>query len=645
MNDPATKLSPKALMGLTVAAMGVVYGDIGTSPLYATRVSFSTGCGVLPSQANILGIISLILWSLILLIAVKYLTLVLRAHNRGEGGILALMALVNRNRSEGARIGFYALLGLFGASLLYGDGLITPAISVLSAVEGLNMGTVPFSPGTIICISLLVLVGLFWMQRHGTQTVGSIFGPVMLVWFAAIATLGLMSIGKAPEVLTALNPYHAVAFFFRNHWQAFVTMGAVFLAVTGGEALYADMGHFGAGPIRLGWFTLVMPALFLNYCGQGAWMLHQLHDPASITTVAGEAVLNQSLIVNLFYRNVPHWALYPMVALATAATVIASQAIISGAFSLTRQAIQLGYCPRQSIVHTSEETIGQVYLPLVNALMLVGTVLLVLGFKNSDSLAGAYGVAVSLTMLITTIFMMAVMRGLWKWNTVLIGAICIPFLLIDLTFFGSNILKIRDGGWVPLAISTAFIIMMTTWYRGRSILGSKMKEAALSINLFINDVTVSKPHRVPGIALFLTGNPDGIPRTLLHNYKHNKILHQKIVLTTIHTVDVPRVAANERTQVTILPEGFYQLNIRYGFSEDPDLSTLLRSLHVEGLDLDPMKITFFLGRETLILVAKHNMYSWRKVLFAFLSRNAWDASKFFRIPPNRVIEVGIQVEL
>ena len=422
-------------------------------------------------------------------------------------------------------------------------------------------------------------------------------------------------------------------------------MGAVFLAVTGGEALYADMGHFGPGPLRLGWFTLVLPALFLNYCGQGAWMLHQLCDPHSVTMANGQAVLNQDLIANLFYRNVPHWALYPIVALATAATVIASQAIISGAFSMTRQAIQLGYFPRLSIIHTSSRQIGQVYLPLVNALMLVGTVLLVLGFKNSDSLAGAYGVAVSLTMLITTVFMIGVMRRLWAWNWIIVCLIAIPFLSLDLTFFGSNMLKVEDGGWVPLTIAVAFIVMMTTWHRGREILRHKMKEAALPIDLFIQDVSNTKPHRVSGVAFFLSGNPNGIPRTLLHNYKHNKILHDKIVLATIHTEEIPHIPDAERTQIKILPEGFYQIIIRYGFSEDPDLSSLLRSLNIEGLDLDPGKVTFFLGRETLILTPRRNMRPWRKILFSFLSRNAWDASKFFRIPPNRVIEVGIQMEL
>jgi len=535
----------RALLGLSIAALGVVYGDIGTSPLYSTRVSFTPGCGVPPTEANILGIISMILWSLFTLISLKYLALVLRADNRGEGGILALMALVNRDRKACKKTLCFVLLGLFGASLLYGDGLITPAISVLSAVEGLNMGTIAFSPHTIIFLSLLVLIALFWVQRRGTQTVGTIFGPVMLVWFTAIAVLGIISIFQAPDILAALNPWHAVKFFINNHWQAFVTMGAIFLAVTGGEALYADMGHFGVGPIRIGWFTLVMPALVLNYCGQGAWMLHQLTDPQSVTLINGQITLNQNLIANLFYRNVPHWAIYPMVALATAATIIASQAIISGAFSMTRQAIQLGYSPRLSIIHTSERQIGQVYLPLVNGLMLVGTVLLVLGFKNSDSLAGAYGVAVSLTMLITTLFMIAVMRRLWHWPRMIILLISVPFLMIDLTFFGSNILKISDGGWVPLAISAGFIIMMTTWYRGREILGQRMADAAIAIDLFINDVAVSKPHRVPGVAVFLTGNPNGIPRTLLHNYKHNKILHNQTVFSTIQTEDIPHVPANE----------------------------------------------------------------------------------------------------
>ncbi|MEI7880052.1 MAG: potassium transporter Kup [bacterium] len=637
--------SKQALLGLTIAALGVVYGDIGTSPLYSTRVSFTPVCGVPPTESNILGIISMILWSLFSLIAIKYLALVLRADNRGEGGILALMALVNQNRKAGKRTLLFVLLGLFGASLLYGDGLITPAISVLSAMEGLNMGIIPFSNHTIIVLSLIVLVALFWMQRRGTQTVGAIFGPVMLIWFTTIAILGIISIFKAPGILAALNPWHAAEFLINNRWQAFVTMGAVFLAVTGGEALYADMGHFGIGPIRLGWFTLVMPALVLNYCGQGAWMLHQLTDPQSVSLINGQITLNQTLIANLFYRNVPHWAIYPMVALATAATIIASQAIISGAFSMTRQAIQLGYCPRLAIIHTSKRQIGQVYLPLVNGLMLLGTVLLVLGFKNSDSLAGAYGVAVSLTMLITTLFMIAVMRRLWHWPRTVVILIAVPFLLMDLTFFGSNILKIADGGWVPLAISIGFIIMMTTWNRGREILGRQMAEAAISIDLFINDVATSQPHRVSGVAVFLTGNPNGIPRTLLHNYKHNKILHKQIVFITIQTEDIPHVPDDERTQVKVLPEGFYQLLIRYGFSEDPDLSTLLKNLKIEGLDLDPMRVTFFLGRETLILVDNKNMRPWRKILFSYLSRNAWDASKFFRIPPNRVIEIGIQVEL
>ena len=638
--------SKQALLGLTIAALGVVYGDIGTSPLYSTRVSFTPVCGVPPTEANILGIISMILWSLFSLIAIKYLALVLRADNRGEGGILALMALVNRDRKAGKRTLLFVFLGLFGASLLYGDGLITPAISVLSAMEGLNMGAIPFSHQTIIVLSLIVLVALFWMQRRGTQTVGAIFGPVMLIWFSTIAILGIISIFKAPGILAALNPWHAAEFLIHNRWQAFVTMGAVFLAVTGGEALYADMGHFGVGPIRLGWFTLVMPALVLNYCGQGAWMLHKLTDPQSVSLINGQITLNQNLIANLFYRNVPHWAIYPVVALATAATIIASQAIISGAFSMTRQAIQLGYCPRLAIIHTSKRQIGQVYLPLVNGLMLLGTVLLVLGFKNSDSLAGAYGVAVSLTMLITTLFMIAVMRRLWHWPRTVVILIAVPFLLMDLTFFGSNILKIADGGWVPLAISVGFIIiMMTTWNRGREILGRQMAEAAISIDLFINDVATSKPHRVSGVAVFLTGNPNGIPRTLLHNYKHNKILHRQIVFITIQTEDIPRVPDSERTRIKVLPEGFYQIQLRYGFSEDPDLSTLLKSLKIEGLDLDPMRVTFFLGRETLILVDNKIMRPWRKILFSYLSRNAWDASKFFRIPPNRVIEIGIQVEL
>lgn len=628
---------------LTLAVLGIVYGDIGTSPLYATRVCFSPGCGVLPDAANILGIVSLILWALLTLITIKYLAIVLRADNHGEGGILALMALVTRSPVVKTR--FYVLIGLFGASLLYGDGLITPAISVLSAVEGLNMGVVLVPPNTIMTIALTALVLLFWMQRHGTQTVGSIFGPVMLVWFAALAILGIVSIIQAPGILAAVNPRHAVAFFIHNRWQAFVTMGAVFLAVTGGETLYADLGHFGVGPIRRGWFCLVMPALMLNYGGQGAWMLNALKDPASVTLVGGHPVLNPDLIANLFYRNVPHWAIYPMVALATLSTIIASQAIISGAFSMTRQAIQLGYFPRLAIVHTSERQIGQVYLPLVNWLMLAGTIVLVLWFGDSESLAGAYGMAVSLTMLITTLLLIAVMRHHWHWPLPAVLLVAVPFLLLDLTFFGSNLLKIADGGWAPLVIAVCFMAIMTTWYRGREILAKRMADAAISIDLFIQDVINTRPHRVPGVAVFLTGNPNGIPRTLLHNFKHNKILHQQIVLLTIRTEDVPHIAEQERVQSTVLPEGFHKLLIRYGFSEDPNLFSILKTVSLGDLNLDPMRITFFLGRETLILGRDQTMRDWRKGLFAYLSRNAWDASKYFRLPPNRVIEIGIQVEL
>ncbi len=634
-----------ALLGLTVAALGVVYGDIGTSPLYSTRVSFSIGCGVPPTEANILGVISMILWSLVILVAIKYLALVLRADNQGEGGILALMALVNRD-TKNRRLALVILfLGLFGASLLYGDGLITPAISVLSAVEGLNMGAASFSEHGIIAISLIVLIGLFWMQRHGTQAVGTVFGPVMAVWFLAIGVLGVVSICHAPAIFAALNPAHAVDFFIINRWQAFVTMGAVFLAVTGGEALYADMGHFGPRPIRLGWYALVLPSLILNYCGQGAWMLHSLQDPSNTVMIDGHLALAPKLIENLFYRNVPHWALYPMVALATAATVIASQAIISGAFSLTRQAIQLGYCPRMSIIHTSNETIGQVYMPVVNWLMLAGTLMLVLGFKNSGSLAGAYGVAVSLTMLITTFLIIAVMRRHWGWAWPVVILATIPFLLLDSAFFGSNMLKITEGGWVPLMIALISIMVMLTWHRGRVILGHKMAEAAVSIDDFLVDVVNTKPLRVPGTAVFLTGNPNGIPRTLLHNFKHNKILHKQIVLLSVRTEDIPAVPRAEQAQVRVLSEGFYQILIRYGFSQDPNIPELLQSITQEGLSLAPMSLTFFLGRETLILTNDRNMRPWRKILFSFLSRNAWDASKFFRIPPNRVIEVGIQVEL
>jgi KUP system potassium uptake protein len=620
----------RRLFALSLAALGVVYGDIGTSPLYAFRLCFNDTN--LPTEASILGVLSLIFWSLVFLITLKYLTLVLRADNRGEGGILALMALIRRSDQPGTARGTRLIVGfgLFGAALLYGDGLITPAISVLSAVEGLQVAT-PALQGWVVPLALVVLIGLFWMQKQGTQRIGTVFGPVMAVWFIVIACLGLRHLVQTPGVLAATSPTYAVAFFAEHRFHAFVTMGTVFLCMTGGEDLYLDMGHFGRLPIRIGWFTLVLPALLLNYFGQGAYLLAHLAEPEPQT--------------QLFYRLAPSWALYPLVALATAATVIASQAVISGAFSLTRQAMQLGYCPRQAIVHTSEATIGQVYLPAVNGMLLVGTVALVLAFRNSDSLAGAYGLAVSMTMLLTTIMLAIFMHRQWRWHPALVALITAPIFTLDTAFFTSNILKIPHGGWVGLTVAVAMFTLMLTWHRGRFLMSRKLSDESLPLEAFLKEAVRHPPLRVPGTAVFLTGNADIVPRTLLHNYKHNKVLHQTIVLLRVKNEEVPRLPDAERVTVERLEAGFVRIVTRYGFSEDPNLAALLGGLKVEGLDLDPMKCTFFLGRETLILGASRNLRPWRKHLYAFLSRNALDASKFFHLPPNRVIEIGVQVEL
>lgn len=632
--EPSSSPHPKRrLFALGLAALGVVYGDIGTSPLYAFRLCFNATTP--PTDASILGVLSLIFWSLASLITLKYLTLVLRADNRGEGGILALMALVRRSdppstddsprTSAGTKL--IVIFGLFGAALLYGDGLITPAISVLSAVEGLQVAA-PNLHGLVVPLALVILIGLFWMQKQGTQRVGTIFGPIMAVWFVVIAWLGLRHIVEMPGVLAAVNPKYAITFFMEHRFHAFVTMGTVFLCLTGGEALYADIGHFGRVPIQIGWYTLVWPALLLNYFGQGAYLLqHPLE------------------VDNLLYRLAPGWALYPLVALATLATVIASQAVISAAFSLTRQAMQLGYCPRQEIIHTSEATIGQVYLPAVNGMLLVGTVALVLGFRNSDSLAGAYGLAVSMTMLLTTIMLAIFMRRQWHWHPALAALLVAPIFALDTAFFTSNILKIPSGGWVGVSVAAAMFTLMITWHRARVLLGRKLARDSLPLETFLQEAIRKPPLRVPGSAIFLTGNAGIVPRTLLHNYKHNRILHESIVLLQVKNEEVPRIPEAERVTVERLEAGVTRMVVRYGFSEDPNLAALLGGLKIEGLNLEPSKCTFFLGRETLILGASNNMRPWRKHLFAFLSRNALDASKFFHLPPNRVIEIGAQVVL
>jgi KUP system potassium uptake protein len=605
----------------------VVYGDIGTSPLYALRECFLGSHSVPPTRLNVLGVMSLIFWSLIIVISIKYLVFVMRADNRGEGGILALMALIRTGHGHGPRRGLLIAMGLFGAALLYGDGMITPAISVLSAVEGLEVATTFFDP-YVIPITIAILVILFVIQRRGTEGIGKLFGPVMMIWFATLALLGLRWIVREPSVLAAVNPWHAVQFFVHSRLQGFLVLGSVFLVVTGGEALYADMGHFGRRPIRIAWFTLVLPALMINYFGQGALLLAKPNE-----------------VQHPFYNMAPSWALYPLVVLATMATVIASQAVISGAFSLTRQAVQLGYSPRFEIVHTSEEEIGQIYIPSVNWVLMLATIGLVIGFQEATNLAAAYGIAVTTTMVITTVLAFVVEREIWGWNAFAAGSLSAAFLVLDCAYFGANVVKIPHGGWFPLVVAGLIYLLMATWKRGRYILAEKLREEALPIETFVQNIRPDSPPRVPGVAVFLTTNPAGTPTTLLHNLKHNKVLHETVVLMTVVTEEVPWVSAEDRAEVEDLGKGVYRLKARYGFTQDPRAQDVLDCAREDGLYLDLMKTTFFLGRETLIPSSRAGMFLWQKKLFGVLSRNSQRFTDFFRIPPNRVVELGMQVTL
>ncbi|HEX6748828.1 MAG TPA: potassium transporter Kup [Longimicrobium sp.] len=617
------------LLTLALGALGVVYGDIGTSPLYALRECFHHSSGIAPTHENVVGILSLIVWSLILVVTVKYLLFVMRADNRGEGGILALLALVAPPRGGKPRglAMVLALMGVFGAALLYGDGMITPAITVLSAVEGLNVAT-PFFEPYIILISIFILVGLFVVQSRGTAAIGRIFGPVMLVWFASIAAMGIVEAVRYPSVFLAVSPHHALRFMLQHGYQGFLVLGSVFLVVTGGEALYADMGHFGRDPIRLAWFTVALPALLLNYFGQGALLLR---DPTAVE--------------NPFYRLAPSWALYPLVALATAAAVIASQALISGAFSLTRQAVQLGYTPRVDVEHTSEREIGQIYIPGVNWMLMIACIALVLGFRSSSNLAAAYGIAVTGTMGITTILFYFVARERFGWTALKAGVPAFFFLIIDLAFFLANATKIEHGGWFPLLVGAIVFTAMTTWKTGRRILGQRMVETTLPIDLFLEDVRRSQPTRVPGTAVFMYGNRQGTPPALLHSLKHYKVLHATTVFLNVETQEVPHVAEEQRIEVEALGEGFYRVTLSYGFMEDPDVPRALSGIHVDGLDLRPAHTSYFLGRETLIPSKRPGMALWRERLFAVMARNARPATSFFALPPNRVVELGAQIEL
>lgn len=607
----------------------MVYGDIGTSPLYAVREAFNPTHGLAATGANVRGVLSLIFWALTLVIVVKYLSFILRADNRGEGGVLALLALLSHqigNRPPVRRAIFLAL-GVFGAALLYGEGVITPAISVLSAVEGLEVATPRFAP-YVVLITVGILVGLFMLQRHGTARMGVIFGPITLIWFVSMALTGIGGIVRYPQVLLAINPWHAVSFFIRNEATGFLVLGAVVLVITGAEALYADMGHFGLKPIRLGWFAVVFPALLLNYFGQGALMLS-----------------SNAQIEHPFFGLVPRPLLYPMVGIAMAATVIASQALISGAFSLTRQAIQLGYLPRLRIVHTSATTVGQIYIPDVNNALMIACIALVLGFGSSSRLAAAYGLAVVGTMAIGTILFAAVARSQWDWPRWKVLLFVVVFLSIEAAFLAANAAKLAHGAWLPLVFGAGLFTLMSTWKRGRMLLARHFEKGALPLATFVNEIIRKPPHRVAGSAVFLTANPEGVPPVLLHHLKHNKVLHEKVVLLSFLTLDVPHTNDFDRVEIEEFAGGFFRVRARYGFMETPDLQQLLGICAAKGLKLKLMETSFYLGRETLVTRTAAGMARWRKKLFGVMQRNAQSATAFFNVPPNRVVELGAQIEL
>jgi KUP system potassium uptake protein len=621
-----------ALAALALGALGVVYGDIGTSPLYALKECFTGNHGVEPTPANVLGVLSLVFWAMTFVVTFKYLSFVMRADNRGEGGILALQALVSRKDPNRRGRKVLLLLGLFGAALLYGDGVITPAISVLSAVEGVAVAAPALTP-LVVPLTVLLLAGLFLIQRSGTARVGAVFGPIMLAWFAVIGALGVHGILRDPSVLVAVNPVHAIRFFGQNGGHGFLVLGAVVLCITGGEALYADMGHFGKRPIRLAWLTFAMPALTLNYFGQGALLLHQ---PAARE--------------NPFYLLAPSWALYPLIGLATLATIVASQALISGAFSLTHQAVQLGYCPRITVKHTSTTEMGQIYIPEVNWAIGAACIALVLGFKSSSNLAAAYGIAVTGTMSITTLLFHRVMRDLWRWPRWWSWPLTVSFLAVDLSFFGANVVKIEEGGWFPIVAAIGVFTLMSTWKRGRALLATMLRDAGLPLELFLADVVRRQPIRIPGTAVFMTSNLGSAPPVMLHHVKHNKVLHDRIILVSILTEEVPSVPEAERVVTRDLGVGFYQVVAHYGFMEQPNIPSLLESLATrEGagarLEVKPLEVSYYLGRETLLPTGTASLATWRKKIFIIMSRNAATASAFFGLPPNRVVELGAQIQL
>ncbi len=642
--DPGAAKHGSDVAKLALGALGVVYGDIGTSPLYALKECVTLPHGVEASTANIYGLLSLVFWAITLVISVKYILYVMRADNNGEGGVLALMALAARvgqskthadekkprrsNWHDVKRSRYFLItLGLFGSALLYGDGVITPAISVLSAVEGLEVATHTFSP-VVVPITCGILIALFWVQKRGTGGIGSVFGPITLVWFLAIAAMGLPWIVRRPQILQAINPIYAVEFFATHGRHGFLVLGSVVLCITGGEALYADMGHFGPRAIRTAWYSCVFPALLINYFGQGALLLAR-----------------PSAISNPFYALVPSGWLYPVVVLATVATVIASQALISGAFSLTRQAVQLGYLPRVTVVHTSGKTEGQIYIPEVNRLLMVACVALVLGFRASSNLANAYGIAVTGTMAITSVLSYWVARDRWGWSFLRAGGMLLFLLIIDLSFFGACSAKIMSGGWFPIATAAGVFAVMVTWNRGRTLLGEKFAADILPLQLFLADVEATQPYRVSGTAVFLASTRRGTPSVLLHHFKHNKVLHKQVVILSVTTDAVPWVPDHHKIRLRRFEQGFWAVTAHYGFMESPDVMDILRRCRERGLVTEPGDTSFYLGRETLIPKrGTGGMADWRKYLFRFLSRNARPATDFFALPPNRVVEIGAQIE-
>lgn len=621
--DKPSQHKKNHLAALALAALGVVYGDIGTSPLYALRECFHPTHGVPVTPHNVYGVLSLVVWSLTLIVSIKYLVYVLRADNKGEGGTLALMALASSAVKSPRTRTVLALLGVFGAALIYGDAVITPAISVLSAVEGIELAA-PELHAFILPITIVILIGLFSIQRHGTARVGALFGPIMILWFLVLAALGVSNIIKHPEVLAAVSPHHAVRFFQENRVSGAIVLGSVVLVITGGEALYADLGHFGKKPIRVVWFGLVWPALLLNYFGQGALIID-----------------NAEAAKTPFFSLAPGWALLPLIALSTIATVIASQAMISGVYSLTRSAAMLGFLPRVNILHTSAHERGQIYVPVVNWFVMLAAIALVLGFGSSSKLAAAYGIAVTMTMAVTTVLAFFLTRFAWGFSLPRSLAITALFLVPELCFVGANLTKVPHGGWFPLVLGAGLFAVMTTWKRGRAILSQRFQEKLLPLSDFYEIMHVELPARVPGTAVFMT-SADGTPPAMLHNFLHNRVVHQKIVLLTIVTSDEARVAETERCTIQELEQGFVRVVARYGFMERPDVPRLLLTNHlIKSVE----HTTFFLGRETMIATARPGMARWRVHLFSFLARNALPATRFFNIPPDRVMEIGAQIEL